>query len=77
MMPQTYTEVLLSNALSTANTYFKSDRSKINLTERDTYLINTLQITHGVSSSGRFNVEIRMTKSRRAGKEPRPRKVKD
>ncbi|MEP6736642.1 MAG: hypothetical protein ABJA70_14050 [Chryseolinea sp.] len=58
MMPKTYSEVLLSNTLSTANTYFKSDRSKINLTERDTYLINTLQVTHGISASGRLNVGL-------------------
>ena len=58
MMPKTYTEILLSNALTSSNDYFLSNRSNLALNERNTYLINTLQITHGISASGRFNIGL-------------------
>jgi len=58
MMPKSYTEVILSNALLTTNTYFTQDHVSINMNQRYTYLINTLQVTHGISESGRFNVGL-------------------
>jgi hypothetical protein len=61
MMPKTYTEVILNNALLTTNKFFASDGdlySFPNGGKRDSYFFNTLQITHGLSSSGRFNVGV-------------------
>jgi hypothetical protein len=71
MMPKTYTEVLLSNALLTSNSYFSSGRAPIDLNQRNTYLFNVLQITHGLSKSSRFNVGIDLTyRSGRADSDP-------
>jgi len=58
MMPKGYTEVILSNSLLSSNTYFKEDRSSLKLDERYSFFFNTLQITHGLSSSGRFNIGL-------------------
>jgi hypothetical protein len=58
MMPRSYTEVILNNSLLTTNSYYKEDRERLAIGERYTYLINTLQVTHGVSSSGRLNVGL-------------------
>jgi hypothetical protein len=58
MMPKSYTEIILSNSLLTTNAIYNSEGESINLSSRYTYLINTLQVTHGVSSSGRFNVGL-------------------
>jgi hypothetical protein len=71
MMPKTYTEVLLSNALLTTNSYFTSERDLIELGQRNTYLFNVLQITHGVSRSSRFNIGLDLTyRSGRADSDP-------
>jgi len=67
MMPRTYTEVILNNSLLTTNAYFGSNRDQLDLDHRSTYLINTLQVTHGVSASGRFNVGLDL--SYRTGRE--------
>lgn len=56
MMPRGYTEVILSNSLLSTNRLFKDDRSSLDLDQRYTYFFNTLLVTYGVSSSGRFNV---------------------
>jgi opacity protein-like surface antigen len=56
MMPKSYTEVILSNTLLTTNSYFTVDRVLLDINQRYSYLFNTLQVTHGISSSGRFNV---------------------
>lgn len=58
MMPKTYTEVILSSSLLTTNTFYKADHQTLSLNQRYSYLINTLQVTHGVSTSGRFNVGL-------------------
>jgi hypothetical protein len=58
MMPKSYTEIILSNSLLTTNALYNSEGESLNLSSRYTYLINTLQVTHGVSSSGRFNVGL-------------------
>jgi hypothetical protein len=58
MMPKSYTEVILNNSLLTANTFFDSNGDEYSLGRRSSYFFNTLQITHGMSSSGRFNVGI-------------------
>lgn len=58
MMPKSYTEVILSNSLLTTNSYYKDDRNRMDIDERYSYLINTLQVTHGVSASGRLNVGL-------------------
>jgi hypothetical protein len=60
MMPPTYTEVILSSTLLTTNQYFDSDRKAGDSDRRVSYLFSTLQITHGISSSGRVNVGIDM-----------------
>ncbi|HEY9005803.1 MAG TPA: hypothetical protein VIM75_06695 [Ohtaekwangia sp.] len=58
MMPKSYTEVILSNALLTTNTYFTVDHVSLSMNQRYTYFINTLQVTHGIAKSGRFNVGL-------------------
>lgn len=58
MMPKSYTEVILNNSLLTTNTYYDTDRERMGVDERYTYLINTLQVTHGISASGRLNVGL-------------------
>jgi len=58
MMPKGYTEILLNNSLLTSNSQFTSDRTSIDLNQRYTYLINTLQVTHGIAASGRLNVGL-------------------
>jgi hypothetical protein len=58
MMPKSYTEIILSNSLLSTNSVFSANGESINLNNRFSYLINTLQVTHGVTSSGRFNVGL-------------------
>jgi len=58
MMPKSYTEVILYNSLLTTNKFFDSDGDLKSFPGRSSYFFNTLQITHGISSSGRFNVGI-------------------
>jgi hypothetical protein len=58
MMPKSYTEVILSNSLLTTNEYYNDDRNRMDAGERYTYLINTLQVTHGISASGRLNLGL-------------------
>ena len=58
MMPKTYTEVILNSSLVTTHTLFTQDRDKLDMDWRSTTSINTLQVTHGISSSGRFNVGL-------------------
>jgi len=61
MMPKSYTEVILSNSLLTSNQFFASDGSLYSFPgggQRDSYFFNTLQVTHGLSPSGRFNAGI-------------------
>ncbi len=58
MMPKTYTEILLSNSLLTTNTLYNSSGEAVKLNSRFTYLINTLQVTHGLTASGRLNVGL-------------------
>src|SRR5690349_12875018 len=61
MMPKGYTEVILYNTLLTANQFFGSNGDIFSFPgtgKRDTYFFNTLQVTRGISSSGRFNVGI-------------------
>ncbi len=58
MMPKSYTEIILSNSLLTTNSVYSSTGELLNLGSRYTYFINTLQVTHGVTSSGRFNIGL-------------------
>jgi len=58
MMPKTYTEIILNSSLVTTHTLFTEDRDKLDMDWRSTTSINTLQVTHGISSSGRFNVGL-------------------
>lgn len=58
LMPKTYTEIILANSLLTTNLIYNSSGESINLNNRFTYLINTLQVTHGLSASGRFNIGL-------------------
>lgn len=58
MMPKTFTEVILSNSLITANSYFTSDRASLALSQRSSYVFNTLQVTYGISTNARFNVGL-------------------
>jgi hypothetical protein len=67
MMPKGYTELILSNTLLTSNVVFLDDRSSEDLAHRYSFMINTLQATQGLSSSGRFNVGLDL--SYRAGRE--------
>jgi hypothetical protein len=63
MMPKGFTEVILYNGMLTANRYYNENREKTEYspTSRATYLISTLQVTHGLSNSGRFNVGLDLT----------------
>jgi hypothetical protein len=61
MMPKSYTEVIINNSLLTSNQFFASDGELYSFPgggKRDSYLFNTLQVTHGLSGSGRFNAGI-------------------
>jgi len=58
MMPKSYTEIILSNSMLTTNALYNSKGESINLSNRYTYLINTLQVTHGITTSGRFNLGL-------------------
>ena len=58
MMPKTFVEIILNNSLLSTNSYFKSNRESLNVNTRSTYLINTLQLTYGVTRSGRFNAGL-------------------
>jgi hypothetical protein len=58
MMPKSYTEVILNSSMVSTNTYFDADRNKLDMTFRSTTSITTLQMTHGISSSGRFNLGL-------------------
>jgi len=58
MMPKSYTEIILSNSLLTTNALYNSNGESLNLNSRYTYLINTLQVTHGITTSGRFNLGL-------------------
>jgi hypothetical protein len=58
MMPKSYTEVILNSSMVSTNTYFDADREKLDMTFRSTTSITTLQMTHGISSSGRFNLGL-------------------
>lgn len=58
MMPKTYTEIILSNVLLTTNTAYLENGDAFVLSRRSTYVLNTLQVTHGISASGRFNVGL-------------------
>ena len=58
MMPKTYTEVILNSSMVSTNTYFDADRNKLDMTFRSTTSITTLQMTHGMSSSGRLNLGL-------------------
>ncbi len=58
MMPKSYTEVILSNSLLTTNAYYNDDRNRMDAGQRYTYLINTLQVTHGISATGRLNLGL-------------------
>lgn len=58
MMPKGYTEILLNNSLLTSNSQFNNDRNLTDINQRYTYLINTLQVTHGIAASVRFNVGL-------------------
>ncbi len=58
MMPKSYTEIILSNSLLTTNSIYSSTGELLNANRRYTYFINTLQVTHGVTSSGRLNIGL-------------------
>lgn len=61
MMPKSYTEVILYTSLLTANKYFDvgGDISGFSGSgKRESFSFNTLQITRGLSASGRFNVGL-------------------
>ena len=58
MMPKTYTEVIVNSSMVSSNSYFDSNRDKIGLNSRSTWSNTILQVTHGISSSGRFNVGL-------------------
>jgi hypothetical protein len=61
MLPTGYTEVIVNNLLLTSNQFFASDRNLYSFPgggKRDSYFFNTLQVTHGLSSSGRFNAGV-------------------
>ena len=71
MMPKGYTEIILSNSLLTTNAVFLPDRESLDLMSRYSYLINTLQVTHGTSQSGRFNLGLDLNvRSRREDLDP-------
>ena len=58
MMPKTYTEVIVNSSMVSTNSYFDANRDKLGANFRSTSSITTLQMTHGISSSGRFNVGL-------------------
>src|SRR5688572_20577578 len=58
MMPKTYTEVIVNSSMVSTNSYFDANRDKLGMDFRSTTSITTLQVTHGISSSGRFNVGL-------------------
>ena len=58
MMPKSFTEVLLSTSLATTNTLFTDDRKTFDQQNRYTALGYILQVTHGLSKSGRFNAGV-------------------
>jgi hypothetical protein len=61
MMPKSYTEVIINNSLLTSNQFFASDANLYSFPgggKRDSYFFNSLQITRGLSGSGRFNAGI-------------------
>lgn len=61
MMPKGYTETILYSSLLTANKFFglNGDLSSFpGSGKRESFSFNTLQITHGLSSSGRFNIGL-------------------
>lgn len=58
MMPKTYTEVILNSSMASTNTFFDAQRDKLGMDFRSTSSITTLQVTHGISSSGRFNLGL-------------------
>jgi len=58
MMPKTYTEVIVNSSMVSTNSYFDTNRDKLGMDFRSTTSITTLQVTHGVSSSARFNVGL-------------------
>jgi opacity protein-like surface antigen len=58
MMPKSFTEVILHSSLITANAFFTSEKRMSGAGRRDSFFFNTLQVTHGISGSGRFNVGV-------------------
>jgi hypothetical protein len=58
MMPKSYTEVIVNSMLLSTNSFFDANRDKINMDYRSSSSITTLQVTHGISSSGRFNIGL-------------------
>ena len=61
MMPRSYTEIILNNSLLTANQFYASNGDVYAFPgggKRDSYFFNTLQVTRGLSSSGRLNMGI-------------------
>jgi hypothetical protein len=80
MMPKGYTEVILNNSLFTANKFFASNGDLYSFPgsgKRDSYFFNTLQITHGLSSSGRINAGIDISyRTGRADSDPKSSPMK-
>ncbi len=60
MMPKSYTEVIIYSSLLTANMGCETngDPAPLYGRGRDAFLFNTLQVTHGLSGSGRFNAGL-------------------
>jgi hypothetical protein len=58
MMPKSYTEVILANTLLSTDAYYSTDRKELPINNRTSYFFNTLQITHGISRSGKFNIGL-------------------
>jgi opacity protein-like surface antigen len=58
MMPRSFTEVILSNTLLSSNQYFDIERKGRDFLNRTSYLFSTLQITRGISRTGRVNVGV-------------------
>jgi len=58
MMPASFTEVIWINSLLTSNSMFTGDRRELNAANRTTVALSTLQVTHGISRSGRFNAGL-------------------
>ena len=71
MMPKGYTEIILSNSLLTTNSEFNSNGESLSINSRYTYFINTLQVTRGVTSSGRLNIGLDLSyRTARADADP-------